>query len=88
MKLSIKLKLIFWNSDLVEKVGLSIFGENALAAGVFSPDGWYHMQDALTYGHYQGITLLRLGFFSEQAPQKGLGSLSNYKAELCDNNLR
>ncbi|WP_395340019.1 family 14 glycosylhydrolase [Ningiella sp. W23] len=53
--------LVAWLGQAAHAKGLTIKGENALAAGVHHKAGWQHIDTALREHHYSGLTVLRLG---------------------------
>lgn len=53
--------LVFWVANGAEKQGVEIKGENALAGGVASNNGWDNIANAFTFASYTGMTVLRVG---------------------------
>lgn len=53
--------LVFWVGREAVKQNVRIMGENALAGTLGSPRAWENMRDALVYGGYDGLTILRMG---------------------------
>ena len=53
--------LVYRIGHLAKKEGVEIKGENALAGPMQSQRSWDNIQDALIYGNYSGITILRIG---------------------------
>ncbi|TBR40969.1 glycosyl hydrolase family protein [Marinomonas agarivorans] len=53
--------LVFWVANGAEKQGVEIKGENALAGGVASDNGWDNITNAFTFASYTGMTVLRVG---------------------------
>jgi len=53
--------LVFWVGAHAKAHGVEIKGENALAGPMQSQRSWDNIQDALIYGNYTGITILRMG---------------------------
>lgn len=51
--------LVNWMAQGAEDLGVNIKGENALAAGVYSEQGWDNIESALAT-HYSGLTVLRV----------------------------
>jgi len=52
--------LVFWLGKLAASRGVPIKGENALAGTLGSARAWENMGDALAWGGYQGLTVLRI----------------------------
>jgi beta-amylase len=52
--------LVFWVAEEAHRRGVPIGGENALAGGLYSEEGWAQIWKALTRSHYDELTLLRL----------------------------
>jgi beta-amylase len=52
--------LVFWIGDAARRRGVPIGGENALAGGLWTEHGWGRIRNALTFSHYDELTLLRL----------------------------
>jgi len=52
--------LVFWIGKLAGSHNVEIKGENALAGVMQSERSWFNIQDALIYGGYTGITILRM----------------------------
>ena len=61
--------LVHWVGAEAVKQGVTVKGENALAAGVLHETGWANIRDALASGGYQGLTILRI----EQVTADALG---------------
>lgn len=57
---SLAKSLVFWMAQGAKKRGVLIWGENALGFTLFNKRGWQNILDALIWGPYQGVTLLRL----------------------------
>jgi beta-amylase len=53
--------LVFWVGHEASRQNVRILGENALSGTLSSHRAWENMQDALIYGGYQGLTILRMG---------------------------
>ncbi|AJQ93792.1 family 14 glycosylhydrolase [Gynuella sunshinyii] len=53
--------LVFWVADGATAQGVTIKGENALAGGVASDNGWNNIENAFTWSGYSGLTILRIG---------------------------
>lgn len=53
--------LVFWVANGAAKQGVEIKGENALAGGVGSNNGWDNIANAFTFASYTGMTVLRVG---------------------------
>ncbi len=51
--------LVFWMAQTAQSQGIIIKGENALGDELENRQAWYNMADALKWGNYKGITLLR-----------------------------
>lgn len=52
--------LVSWIGDEAKRQGVTVKGENALAAGTSSLTGWHNITDALMNDGYGGLTILRL----------------------------
>lgn len=53
--------LVFWISAGAAARGLTLKGENALAEGVNSEEGWNRIENVFRWSHYSGFTVLRIG---------------------------
>lgn len=73
---------VFWVGQEAARQGVPIYGENALDFTMSSPKAWDNVIDALTWGHYQGIVLLRLNrLMPNPAAVAGLRRLSQYSCQ-------
>lgn len=52
--------LVFWVAAEAHRQGVPIGGENALAGGLLSNEGWDHIANAVRWSHYDELTFLRL----------------------------
>ncbi|MGQ0506434.1 MAG: family 14 glycosylhydrolase [Myxococcaceae bacterium] len=52
--------LVFWVGSEAKRLRVPIGGENALAGGLYTERGWSRIHNALTWSHYDELTLLRL----------------------------
>lgn len=52
--------LVFWVGDAAGAMGVDLKGENALAGGVQTDNGWDNIENAFTWTSYNGLTVLRL----------------------------
>lgn len=52
--------LVFWVAQRAHDGGVPIGGENALAGGLASTDGWDHIANAVTWSFYDDLTFLRV----------------------------
>ncbi len=52
--------LVFWVADIAHRRRVPIGGENALAGGLASHDGWNRIANAVQWSHYDELTFLRL----------------------------
>jgi hypothetical protein len=52
--------LVFWVAAEAHRQGVPIGGENALAGGLLSNDGWDHIENAIRWSYYDEVTFLRL----------------------------
>jgi hypothetical protein len=52
--------LVFWVAEAARRRGVPIGGENALNGGLWTEHGWARIRNALTWSHYDELTLLRL----------------------------
>ena len=52
--------LVFWVADAAHRRKVPIGGENALAGGLWTTKVWGRIENALTWSHYDELTLLRL----------------------------
>lgn len=52
--------LVSWLGQGANALGVTIKGENALAAGVHTNEGWTHIREAIQRAHYAGLTVLRI----------------------------
>jgi hypothetical protein len=62
--------LVGWLSDGAKQLNITIKGENALAYGVHTKQGWQNINDAIAHGAYEGLTVLR---WSDIADDKKIG---------------
>lgn len=53
--------LVFWVGKEAQNQNVQIKGENALAGTLGGKRSWDNMRDALVWGGYSGITILRMG---------------------------
>jgi len=53
--------LVFWVANGAAKQGVVVKGENALAGGVGSNNGWNNIENAFSFASYTGMTVLRVG---------------------------
>ena len=56
--------LVEWIANAAKSKGITLKGENALAAGVQSDKGWSNISHVIQKGLYDGVTILRLQFVS------------------------
>lgn len=71
--------LVFWFSEGAKAKGVKLMGENALDFKLFNPRGWDNIIDALTWGNYYGITLLRLNeLIGNEAAREGMVKLNKF----------
>ncbi len=61
--------LVFWVSEAAASAGVPIKGENALAGGAVTHEGWDNIENALEWASYSGLTVLRM----EQVTWNSLG---------------
>lgn len=52
--------LVFWVAAEAHRQGVPVGGENALAGGLLSSEGWDRIDNALRYSFYDDVTFLRL----------------------------
>jgi hypothetical protein len=52
--------LVFWVAAEAHRQGVPIGGENALAGGLLSNEGWDHIANAIRWSYYDEVTFLRL----------------------------
>jgi len=64
--------LTFWMSTLAYNNNVTIVGENALASNLYNQSGWDELGNVFSYGHYQGLTLLRMSDVSDGFPYQKL----------------
>jgi hypothetical protein len=53
--------LVQWIGDYAFRAGVELKGENALAGGVASEEGWDNIDQAFETWGYLGLTVLRIG---------------------------
>ena len=53
--------LVGWIADHAHRAGVELKGENALAGGVASDEGWDNIDEAFQTWGYLGLTVLRIG---------------------------
>ncbi len=53
--------LVGWIGDYAYRAGVELKGENALAGGVQSDEGWDNIEEAFEQWGYLGLTVLRMG---------------------------
>src|SRR3712207_5777817 len=53
--------LVGWIGEHAHRVGVELKGENALAGGVASDEGWDNIEEAFEQWGYLGLTVLRMG---------------------------
>jgi hypothetical protein len=53
--------LVGWIGDYAYRAGVELKGENALAGGVASDEGWDNINEAFEKWGYLGLTVLRIG---------------------------
>ena len=52
--------LVGWIGDFAHRAGVEVKGENALAGGVHSDEGWDNIEEAFEQWGYLGLTVLRM----------------------------
>jgi beta-amylase len=57
--------LVGWVGDYAHRAGVELKGENALAGGVHTEEGWDNIEEAFTTWGYLGLTVLRMGDVAE-----------------------
>ncbi|SFP31880.1 Glycosyl hydrolase family 14 [Geodermatophilus dictyosporus] len=57
--------LVQWIGDYAHRAGVETKGENALAGGLYSEEGWDNIEEAFAGWGYLGLTVLRVGDVSE-----------------------
>jgi beta-amylase len=68
--------LVFWVAAEAHRLGVPIKGENALSGAVNDPNAWQNINNAVTYGGYEGLTILRMGdLYQSQLGQQSYHSL-------------
>ena len=81
--------LVFRMGQSAKAMGLEIKGENALGPELRNPEAWHHMKDALIWGGYSGLTLLRVGadLESQEAREglKAIVDLNKSVSNKCNN---
>lgn len=53
--------LVFQVDSVARALKIRVKGENALSGNLYSDFGWDRLEEALTKGSYEGITILRMG---------------------------
>lgn len=53
--------LVSWIGKAAHRIDIIVKGENALAFGVHSKEGWQNINDAIGNHYYHGLTVLRIG---------------------------
>ncbi len=60
--------LVFWVAQGANKIGLFIGGENALPDGITSNAFWDNIENAIFWGPYDALTLLRINHVVNSSP--------------------
>jgi len=73
---SLAKSLVFWVAAEAHRLGVTIKGENALSGAINDDDAWKNISDAVQYGGYAGVTILRMGdIYQSQIGQQDLQQL-------------